>query len=93
MTAPTSPVPWSSLANEKLTRLLPQGQGARRGFDADPSDGFDVELNSNDRKGRALGTVVDEFGEMSDDVYIIAEVVAEELATEHTAIYTQTKEA
>ena len=44
-----------------------------------------AELSSYGKRGKVLGPVVGAYGEMSDDVYVIAEAVAEELATEHAA--------
>ena len=52
-------------------------------FGGDSSGGFEAELSSYGKNGRALGLVAGAFGEMSGDVYVIAEAVAEELATEH----------
>ena len=56
-------------------------------FGGDSSDGFDAELSSYGKKGRALGPVIDAFGEMFDGVCVIAEAVAEELVTEHFNFY------
>ena len=53
------------------------------GFGEDSSGGFEAELSSYGKRGRVLGPVVGAYGEMSDDVYVITEVVAKELATEH----------
>ena len=39
------------------------------------------------KSGWALGPVVGAFGEMSDDVYVIAEAAAEELAIEHYGFF------
>ena len=36
--------------------------------------------------------MVGAYGEMSDDVYVIAEAVAEELATEHCGFYSDKKQ-
>ena len=63
-----------------------------RGSGGDSSDGFDAELNDHGNKGRVLGLVVGAFGEASDDVYVIAEAVAEELATEHCGFYSDKKQ-
>ena len=50
-------------------------------FGGDPGDGFDAELGSYGKQGRALGPVVGAFWEMPDDDYAIVEaVVTEELA-------------
>ena len=62
------------------------------GFGGDSSDGFEAELNSYGKRGRVLGPVVGAYGEMSDDVYVIAEAVAEELATEHCGFYSDKKQ-
>ena len=63
-----------------------------RGFGGDSSDGFDAELNSHGNKGEVLGLVVGAYGEASDAVYLIAEAVAEELATEHCGFYSDKKQ-
>ena len=39
-------------------------------------------LSSYRKRGKVLGPVVGAYGEMSDEVYLIAEAAAEELATE-----------
>ena len=52
-------------------------------FGGDSSDGLDAELNIHGKDGRVLGLVVGAYGETPDDVHVIAEAVAEELATEH----------
>ena len=62
------------------------------GFGGDSSDGFEAELNSYGKRGKVLGPVVGAYGEMSDDVYVIAEAVAEELATEHCGFYSDKKQ-
>ena len=62
-----------------------------RGFGGDSSDGFDAELNDHGENGRVLGVVMGAFGEQSDDVYLLAEAVAEELATEHCGYYSDKK--
>ena len=56
------------------------------------SDGSEAELSSYGKRGRVLGPVVGAYGEMSDDVYVIAEAVAEELATEHCGFYSDKKQ-
>ena len=48
-----------------------------------PGDGFDAELSSYGKKGRVLGPVVGAFGELSDGVNVIAEAVADDIATEN----------
>ena len=58
----------------------------------DPSDGFDAELNSHRKRGEVLGLVIGAYGEASDAVYLIAEAVAEELATEHCGFYSDKKQ-
>ena len=63
-----------------------------RGFGGDSSDGFDAELNSHGKRGEVLGLVVGAYGEASDAVYLIAEAVAEELATEHCGFYSDKKQ-
>ena len=62
------------------------------GFGGDSSDGFEAELSSYGKRGKVLGPVVGAYGEMSDDVYVIAEAVAEELATEHCGFYSDKKQ-
>ena len=57
------------------------------GFGGDSSYGFEAELSSYGKRSKVLGPVVGAYGEMSDDVYVIAEAVAEELATEHRGFY------
>ena len=47
------------------------------GFGEDSSDGFEAELGSYGKRGKVLGPVVGAYGELSDDVYVIAEAVAE----------------
>ena len=49
--------------------------------------GFDAELNSYGQARRVIGPVVGAFGEMSSDVQVIANAVAEELALEHCSFY------
>ena len=44
------------------------------------------------KRGKVLGPVVGAYKEMSDDVYVIAEAVAEELATEHCGFYSDKKQ-
>ena len=56
------------------------------------SDGFEAELSSYGKMSKVLGPVVGAYGEMSDDVYVIAEAVAEELATEHCGFYSDKKQ-
>ena len=62
------------------------------GFGGDSSDGFEAELSSYGKRGRVVGSVVGAYGEMSDDVYVIAEAVAEELTTEHCGFYSGRKQ-
>ena len=62
------------------------------GFGGDSSDGFEAELSSYGKRGKVLGPVVGAYGEMSDDVYVIAEAVAEELATEHCGFCSDKKQ-
>ena len=51
----------------------------------------EAELSSDGKRGRVLGPVVGAYGEMFDDVYVPAEAVAEELATEHCGFYSDKK--
>ena len=53
----------------------------------DMRGGFDAELSSYGQAGRILGPVVGAFGEISSDVQVIANAVAEELALEHCSFY------
>ena len=46
-------------------------------------EGFDAVLSFYGQAGRVIGPVVGAFGEMSSDVHMIANAVAEELALEH----------
>ena len=51
---------------------------------------YDISIYGN--KSTVLGLVVGAYGETSDDVYVIAEAVAEELATEHCGFYSDKKQ-
>ena len=62
------------------------------GFGEDSSDGFDAELSSYEKNGKVLGPVVGAFRDMSGDAYVIAEAVAEELATEQCGFYSNKKQ-
>ena len=52
----------------------------------------EAELSSHGKRGKVLGPVVGAYGEMSDDAYVIAEAVAEELATEHCGFHSDKKQ-
>ena len=72
----------------------PTGKGcwvSQKSHGGDSSDGFDAELSSYRKKGKVLGPVVGAVGEMSDDVYVVAEAVAEELVTDHCGFYSDKK--
>ena len=86
--------PPKKLKKSAVLLLKPQKKAKEldSGSDGGPSGGVDAELSSYGKKGRALGPVVGAFGEMSDGAYIIAETVAEELATEHRGFYSDKKQ-
>ena len=63
-----------------------------RGLGGDSSGGFDAELSTYGRNGKVLGVVVGAYGETSDDAYVIAEAVAEELTTEHWGFYSDKRQ-
>ena len=63
------------------------------GFGGDSSDGFEAELSSYGKRGKVLGPVVGAYGEMSDNIYVTAEAVAEELATEHCGFFSNKNRA
>ena len=70
----------STTVSGSLQGLPTQGQGARQRL----RWGLERRLRSRAqllrKEGKDLGPVVCAYGEMSDDVYVIAEAVAEELS-------------
>ena len=91
-----SPQPGSKSANDRQRQVDKdyhhRAKELDSGFGGDSSDGFEAELSSYGKRGEVLGPVVGAYGEMSDDVYVIAEAVAEELATEHCGFYSDKKQ-
>ena len=51
-----------------------------------------AELSSHGKRGKVLGPVVGAYGEMFDGACVIAEAVAEGLATEHCGFYSDKKQ-
>ena len=92
-TAPTKP---NAVVNARQVKVNQdyhhRAKELDRGFGGDSSDRSEAELSSYGKSGKVPGPVVGAYGEMSDDVYVIAEAVAEELATEHCGFYSDKKQ-